>query len=199
MTRDTTRTSIRGVTAAWQRLVEPLESVKEPERRQQSQLLASLMLMIALLVAALIGVSALFSAVPIWQTSRFLLDLVITGTTIILYIFSRKGYNRLVAWLFVIVGSVTLFSWVIYLGAESGIYMMYYLTAITIFSAFFLRSRAALLVLAAYVAVTALPFHLTVSVPTFTPLAVSFKPAPAQISYVVVPDAVRLMAQPHRF
>lgn len=156
MKREIVQKPIRHVTALWQHLVEPTDSVHTLEQRQHSQLLASLMLAIVVLVAVLIGLSALFSPVPIWQKSRFLFDLLVMGAGVILYFLSRRGHNRLVAQLFVLVGTIAIFSWVIYYGADVGIYMLYYLTAVIIFSALFLRARAALLVLTIYVIVTLL-------------------------------------------
>ena len=86
-----------GILGAWQRLVEPRDSVTGLEPRRQARLLASLLLIVLLLAATGFLYTALVNLPAKW-VSALMQGLVAVGM-LLLYILSRTQHYRVVAWI----------------------------------------------------------------------------------------------------
>ncbi|MCC7449951.1 MAG: PAS domain S-box protein [Anaerolineae bacterium] len=130
----------------WNRLIEPLPLVQNSDTRQKSQLLASVLLMLLLVILVLY-----LSRLPLHQTLdlEVVSRLVLVVFILISYRFSRRGYYKVICLSAAVVGSLALFGLASVQGAPAGLHILNYLIVVIIFVSLFLSARLTLAIFAA--------------------------------------------------
>jgi PAS domain S-box-containing protein len=152
--------TLRWLTARWERLVEPAVSVEQPDHRRQSRLMAAFVAALALITLLVLALHVLVSR-PVISGSLFVSNLVFFVCLLIPYRLARRGHYQAAAWLVIVAASILIFA-----AASSGEFValntLHSLLLVVLIASAFLPPRAMLalltahalgmLILAAYVA-----------------------------------------------
>jgi PAS domain S-box-containing protein len=121
----------------WNRWIEPVDSVQDAERRQESRTLAGLLLVVAILIFFVLPVRYLVNPDP--QTPRRIVSGMIGVMAILIaYWFARRGRNQAAVLLAIGLATVLIFVTTTVLDPSLGTGSLYYLTVISVFASLFL-------------------------------------------------------------
>jgi PAS domain S-box-containing protein len=130
--------------AWWTRLTEPLPSVQNPRERRQSQLMASFMLVSALVLLVLVFIPKQTTNetqdVNVWSFVGVLTTFAV-GLT---YVLSRAGRYRLGGLIIITVSEFATFFSAFWVGGAISYNALFYLAGLTLFSSLFFGARLAL-------------------------------------------------------
>jgi PAS domain S-box-containing protein len=136
---------VRSIVHLWNNLIEPSESVQGDERRQESRVVAGLLLTIALLVGTINPVRYLTDITP--QTPMRLLAVAIgVAAVLVAYGFARRGHNRTAVGIVIVLASLLILVTAAALKPDVGLTTLYYLVVISVFASLFLTLRVAALI-----------------------------------------------------
>jgi two-component system, OmpR family, phosphate regulon sensor histidine kinase PhoR len=135
----------------WNQWIEPVESIQDAERRQESRTLAGLLLVIAFLIFFVLPVRYLVNPDP--QTPRRLVSGMIGVVAILAaYYLARRGRNQAAVLLAIVLATLLIFVTTTVLDPSLGTGSLYYLTVISVFASLFLPLPKAVLVAGVHVA-----------------------------------------------
>lgn len=135
--------------AKWhERLIEPLSNVRDEEARQQASLMTSLMLWVSGMTLAMTFLMPIIRGDSPWPYPQFIGGLASTVFTFMLARLSRTGRFSLTGVLAIIYTSCILFAVVIATGNNDGLYLLYSLILLVVFSGLFLTVKATIAVIA---------------------------------------------------
>jgi two-component system sporulation sensor kinase A len=131
----------RRLTAFWNRLIEPIQSVQDADQRRRARLLASLFLIAA--ISILIIDLLLIAAEPNKPESatQFVVAAISGGMLLMTYVISRLGRYRLACIVLVIFGMGATFAPTLLVGGRAGVRDLYYLVSMVLFGGLFLSLR----------------------------------------------------------
>jgi PAS domain S-box-containing protein len=139
------RDHIQPIVNMWNRLIEPVEAVKDPEQRRQSRLLAGLMLSTGFVISIVFIPQYLLDATAPQANYRVVGAVIGLGITLLSYAQTRQGYYLAASKLAVTVASVLLFLQAAVVEPSVGLIVLYYTVVLTLFSSLFLPTRFTLL------------------------------------------------------
>ncbi len=120
------------------RLVTPIDSVQEPNRRRLSALLVSIMIFMILL-EVLLYVVRMAAGVETWSAT---VTRIIVGVALLIsYLLSRQGYYQIASILVSVTGTLMLYVLAFSVGSETGLQILNYLAVMVVFSALFLSLK----------------------------------------------------------
>lgn len=124
----------------WRRLTEPSASLREPDRRRQAQLLASLLVFILPIGILTAGVTTAL-AEPSDHYTGYWLTLLALGPLSVAYVLSRTRYFTLGALISVVVSSLAVFAGALFGGSPVDLGFFDYLVVPLLFGKLFLSTR----------------------------------------------------------
>jgi PAS domain S-box-containing protein len=144
--------SFNHLSERWYRITKPLDSIQEQEARQKAHLVASLMLLIAIL--SLIGglLTPIIRGEDFWPHPQFIGGLASAAFLTWLFRLSRSGHYDLAGIVATICSSVVLIVIAVSIGNDNGLYILYSLMVIVIFCGLFLSLKITTAVVAAHCA-----------------------------------------------
>jgi len=129
----------------WNHLIEPVEAIQSEEKRQESRILAGLLLAIILLLVLILPLRYLSNT-----NSQTPIRLAATGigvvTLLAAYQLARRGRNQAAALMAIILATLLIFGTAVALDTSIGVTSLYYLAVISVFASLFLPLPAAFLV-----------------------------------------------------
>lgn len=131
----------------WNRITQPLIPVDDPQRKTQIRFMASLLLTIAILTSVLLPPRYLADPLPL-AIGRSFIALGSSAVIIGAYVFVRRGYYISVAYFIILYGSLIILGTTVYVYERSGLFTLYYMVIISLFSAVVLRPLNTILVIA---------------------------------------------------
>ena len=127
--------------ARWQRLTAPHENIVTPHQRQQSQLLASLMLTSMIITFLAAPILALLNPGARWAQIQMGIGLIDMLLAYLAYRMARLGDYQVAAIVFVLFGSLTIGVGALVIGSDEGLHFLYYLVLMILFASMFLPAK----------------------------------------------------------
>ena len=127
--------------ARWQRLTLPNKNITDPYQRQQSQLLASMML-VAIIITALSAPSlALVNPDSRWARTQMVIGIFEMLLAFMAYSLARMGKHQAATITFAVFGSIAVSIGALVIKGNDGLQFLYYLTLLVLFATMFLPTR----------------------------------------------------------